>query len=323
MKINRVLVCGNDPISYVYTNKLLNTLNYVTIMPDASKVTELTTKGLVYYEDRKMYKDKIKVITELYENDIYDVIIVTYDDYDLNKILNSLIKNKSKLIIFSGIRTNAELIEKEIMAASEINKEILFSSINIRAVFEGGITKNLINAKKILVGKAYGSVGDESKEIVEQTFDDSGIRVEYEEKMDAYLKYMTAVMIPIFAGCCKFNGKLQNIDKYTTWMAMAAMDEACLSLQKKCIPETPEKIMKMVREKTKIILYLYLRYLRKNKKYNEWINFELKNNIESIIRLDASFRKIIGDFLPLKNWRCLEKFLILYGERHNNADIKK
>ena len=318
MKINRVLICGNDPISYVYANKLLNTLNYVTILTDYRRAQYLETQGLKYCEDKKIHNDKIKIITELKEDDIFDIIVVTYKDEELNNLINSLIRNKSQLIIFSGLRTNAEILEKEILATSSIKKEILFSNLNVRAIFENGGVKNVISSKKILIGRAYGEVSDYSKDVIEQTFNDTGISVEYEEKMDAYLKYMTALMIPIYAACCKFRGKIELIDKYTTWMALAAMDEACLALQKICIPETPDKVLKLVREKTKIIFYLYLRYLRKNKKCKKWIRYELKNNIEDIIKLDANFRKVVGDVMPLKNWRCMEKFLLDYKERINN-----
>ncbi len=310
MKINRVLICGNRPFTYICASKLLHSLNYVTMLHGGADKNNVVR----YVEKNKIYSDRIKVIDRLEDDDIYDVILIDYSNEHINKMLIDLINNRSKIIVFFGLRVDAMNISYEINATGKYKKEVIFANATLKSIFEKNVIKNTIPSNKIVLGHPKGEIKEEVKDVLEEVFDGCDLDIEFEENMDAYLKYSTAVILPIYFTVCKFNGKTEYIDKYSTWMSMAAMDEAMLALQKMCVPEVPSKVKTFVRNHTKILFYLWLRYIRKNKKYKKWINYEINNNKKDIEQLNLSFRKLIGDIIPLKNWKCLEKFLNNYNK---------
>lgn len=302
MKINRVLIYGNNPMANIYAHKLLHSMNFITIYDSSNMIK---SKDIIYKE-KNMINNRLKVINDLKEDDFYDLILITKLIHEDDKFIKELLNNKSRIIMFDGLRVDATRISDKINSIDE-NKLVLFSYSKIKAANYYKVTENFIDDEQIIIGHANKEIDDETREKIEEIFSKPMFSVKY-DNMDAYLKNVLCVLLPIYFATCKVNGKIEFIDKYTTWMTMAAMDEALLALQKKCVKENDE-VVKYVRNKTKLLFYLYLRYNRKNKNYKHWINYEINENIENIIELNIAFRNFLEDVIPLKNWRNLERYL--------------
>lgn len=298
MNINRVLIIGDDPIANVYTYKLLNNINYVTVMSGNANIT----KTLRYQYRNKVDENSVKVIDSLNKDDIYDIIICTYNGTKVSKILDMLLNNKSKVIIFSGLRTDIDDVLEKLKG-----KTVLFAYSELKAINQRGIIKNIIDKSRIYIGTINEELDKTTKDIIEKSFDESGFEIKYRDDIKEYIYSILVVMLPIYFMSFRYNGNTNYITTVSTKIVISAINEGLITLQSSGI-HISEDIKELLWTKKKHIFYLYLRYLIKDIRYKKWMKYELKSNFENIKNLNLGIKKLFKTNQFMLNWNKIEKF---------------
>lgn len=144
------------------------------------------------------------IITELQEDDIYDVIFVAIRYTQIPSIIDILKANKSKNIVFIGNNVTTRNLQESLK-----DKNVMFSFLST----SGYRKKNKVVAldlKKIRIG----SLNDNFDfKLMKEVFDKTKYKVIYESNMEDYLLCHVAFVIPLTFACYKTNGNLKKIKK--------------------------------------------------------------------------------------------------------------
>lgn len=153
---------------------------------------------------------RVPVVTELSEDDKYDVIFVAVRYTQIEDVLETLRANKSKNIVFVGnnLRTK-ELSE----ALSEKNVMFAFASSAGRRESDRVVSADM---KKITIGQLGNSLANQK--LVQQIFSGTKYKVTYEPNMEDYLLCHAAFVLPAAFACYKTDGDLRKVRKDAAYL---------------------------------------------------------------------------------------------------------
>ena len=95
----RILIYGAGVIGSLYAVLFSNAGYDVSIYARGYRLEKLRENGLLYLENKRIKKARVKLCSKLSDTDIYDFIFLTVRNNQLKKALRELRTNKSKCIV--------------------------------------------------------------------------------------------------------------------------------------------------------------------------------------------------------------------------------
>lgn len=124
----RVLVLGAGVLGSYLAHSLIKAGNDVTMLARGKRYEQLNNDGLVirHYFQRKTTIDKIKSISELKEDDLYDLVFVVMKYNQFPSIYSTIANNISENIVFIGNNADPKRMEADIQKLTKFKKNIGF-----------------------------------------------------------------------------------------------------------------------------------------------------------------------------------------------------
>jgi len=212
----KILIYGAGVIGSIFAGKITQKNYDVTILARGNRYNEIKEKGIILNNslNDKIIQVNIKLINILNENDIYDYVIVTVQNNQIDTILPILAKNKSPNIVF--VVNNPLGYENWI-------EMVGYNRIIIGFPSAGGERKNgIINyfigtgINKIFQSTTFGELnGKKTKRLKElyKIFRKSGFSPSINNKMDWWQKTHVAVILPISKALYRYNSNNYELAK--------------------------------------------------------------------------------------------------------------
>lgn len=201
----RILVYGAGVLGCSLTKNLTHAKKDVTILARGDWATSIQENGIKIKNKFFLFPSTTRphIITELKEDDIYDVIFVVMRYNQIPSILDILKANKSKNIIFIGNN-----VKTRSLAESLRDKNVMFGFLATSGYRE----KNkvvVLDLKKIIIGPLNHNNFD--IKLIKEIFNKTKYKVVYELNMEDYLLCHVAFVIPLVFASYKTEGNLKKI----------------------------------------------------------------------------------------------------------------
>ena len=195
----KILVYGAGVIGCELAHVLKMGKNDVTLLARGDWKDTLEKHGLVirHYLQMKTTTDKIKVTDCLSPDDKYDVIFVVMQADQVPDVLPAVAANVSRYIVFIGNNPWAEKTEVAAQADSPVKKEAAFGFMTAGGRRENGQVISIHIRARLTIGGRDGELSYAFQERIVRAFSDSGCRLTWENRMDAWLKCHMAEILPI------------------------------------------------------------------------------------------------------------------------------
>lgn len=209
----RYLVFGAGVLGCNLANNLLRAGRDVTLLARGKWADEIKNNGLKIKSKFSLRPtvSRIPVVTSLEPDDAYDVILVVVRYTQIESVMDSLLKNKTKNIVFVGNNVRA----KEI-AESMPEKNVMFAFASSAGHRESDYVAS-IDLKKITIGQLAGAKSNEK--LIGQIFDGTKYKVAYEPNMGDYLLCHAAFVLPAAFACYKTDGDLKKLKGSTAYLS--------------------------------------------------------------------------------------------------------
>jgi 2-dehydropantoate 2-reductase len=212
----KILIYGAGVIGSIFAGKIAQKGYDITILARGNRYNELKEKGIILKNclNNKIIQKNIKAIETLNTNDVYDYIIVTVQNTQIDDILPILEKNKSKNIVF--VVNNPLGYEKWIDMVG-------YNKIIIGFPSAGGERKNSVvnyfigtGIIKMFQSTTFGEIdGKITKrlKILYKIFKESGFSPSINKNMDWWQKTHVAVILPIAKALYRYNSDNYELGK--------------------------------------------------------------------------------------------------------------
>ena len=209
----RYLVFGAGVLGCNLANNLVRAGRDVTLLARGKWADEIKNNGLKIKSKFSLRPtvSRIPVVTSLEPDDAYDVILVVVRYTQIESVMDSLLKNKTKNIVFVGNNVRA----KEI-AESMPEKNVMFAFASSAGHRESDYVAS-IDLKKITIGQLAGAKSNEK--LIGQIFDGTKYKVAYEPNMGDYLLCHAAFVLPAAFACYKTDGDLKKLKGNTAYLS--------------------------------------------------------------------------------------------------------
>jgi len=244
----KILIYGAGVIGSIFAGKLAKKGYFVTVLARGNRYKEIIENGIVLNNSLNNKLDKIKVnITDtLSETDIYDYIIVTVQNNQINDILPFLAKNKSPNIVF--------VVNNPLGYENWINSvgydRILIGFPSAGGERQNGIVNYFIGKgiNKLFQSTTFGELnGKKTKRLnmLYEIFKKSGFSPSINNKMDWWQKTHVSVILPIAKALYRYQSNNYELSKsYKTLKIMVLATRELFSILKSNnIKITPTKLL--------------------------------------------------------------------------------
>lgn len=203
----KILVFGAGVLGCNLANDLFRAGKDVTLLARGKWAQEIQENGL-RIKNKFSFRTsvcRVPVVTELKEEEVYDVIFVVVRYTQLEAVIDVLRANKTKNIVFVG--NNVRAAE---LAAGLPEKNVLFAFASSAGHRERDRVIS-VDLHKITIGKLCGAPSGE--ELTRQIFAGTKYKVFYEPNMGDYLLCHAAFVLPAAFACYKTEGDLKKVKK--------------------------------------------------------------------------------------------------------------
>lgn len=207
----RILVYGAGVLGCNLAHDLYRAKKDVTILARSVWAAHIQQDGLVIKHLCRTTRDRIKVVTQLEQEDVYDVIFVVLQYSQINEIVPVLRENKSKTIVFVGNNLKAAEYEKALPG-----KKVLFAFYAACGRREK-TRVNSVTLGKITIGQANG---EGNWQLADAVFENTKIKVRKMADMDSWLKTHAVFILPMAYACYYADGNLKKLKKESTLLNM-------------------------------------------------------------------------------------------------------
>ena len=243
----KILVYGAGVIGSIFAGKMAKSRYDITVLARGNRYTEIKENGIILNNplNNKLDKINVEVIDKLCEWDIYDYIIVTVQNTQINEILPTLAKNQSKNIVL--------VVNNPLGYENWINS-IGYHRILIGFPSAGGERKNgVVNyfigkgIIKIFQSTTLGELNGKKTErlkILYNIFRKSGFSPSINKNMDWWQKTHVSVILPGAKALYRYQSNNYELAKsYKTLKNMVyATRELFSVLKSNGIKITPKKL---------------------------------------------------------------------------------
>ncbi|MDE7112686.1 MAG: NAD-binding protein, partial [Acetatifactor sp.] len=222
----KILIYGAGVIGCELAHVLKKGRNDVTLLARGEWRDTLEKRGLVirHYLQRKTTTDKINVTGCLNPDDEYDIIFVVMQADQVPDVLPMVAVNVSRYVVFIGNNPWAEKTEQTVNSGSSVKKEVAFGFMTAGGRRENGQVISIYASPHLTIGGRDGELSSVFRECLSETFSESGCRLSWESRMDAWLKCQLAEILPIgyvsYAVGCSLP-KASGVQRKAMWDATA------------------------------------------------------------------------------------------------------
>lgn len=243
----KVLIYGAGAIGSIFGGKLALSGVDITLLARGKRFEELKSEGLILKNaiNGNLERIKVSVINNLKENDIYDYIIVTVQNTQIDDILPILSKNKTSNIVF--VVNNPCGYQKYIDAIGYNRVMIGFPSAGGER--KDGIVSYFIGKGfvKIFQSTTFGEINGKETDRLKKLlhiFKKAGFSPSKNNNMEQWQKTHVAVIVPIGKALYKFNSNNYELAKsHKTLKKMILAIRECFDMLKRNgVKITPKKL---------------------------------------------------------------------------------
>lgn len=300
----RVLVFGAGVLGTYLAHSLIKAGNDVTMLARGKRYDQLNHTGLVikHYFQRKTTVDKLKVIDELKEDDLYDLIFVVMKYNQFPSVFLTLANNISKNVVFIGNNANPKKMELEIQELSKFEKKIGFGfqvSAGLRE--DSGRVVSIHGKGNVVFGDLHGDFS--LQEAVLSAFN-SHYKVTIEKDIEAWLLTHYTFILPMNSVLFinDFDAKKLSKSKADLNRMIEATDEGVKVLKENGINITPASQGKLISDYKKLYYFAMKIYFKLP------MNKVVSGSFDEIVALYKEFETLKNKTkVDIKNWNELEK----------------
>lgn len=203
----KILVYGAGVLGGNLAGNLLRAKKDVTLLARGKWAETIRKNGLVVKNKFSpgTAVSRVPVITELKQEDFYDVIFVVVRYTQLDGVLDALRANGSKNIVLVGNNVRAREY-----AGLLPGKNVLFA-FGMSAGHREADRIVGIDMKKITIGQLRDAPSNE--DLIHVVFDGTGYKVVYEPNMEDYLLCHAAFVLPAALACYHADGDLRRLKR--------------------------------------------------------------------------------------------------------------
>jgi 2-dehydropantoate 2-reductase len=299
----KILVYGAGVLGSYLAHVLVRGGNDVTMLARGQRVKELENDGIIisHYFQLKTTVDKVKVITTLLPEDVYDLIFVVMTYSDFQTVLPVLADNQSSHIVLVGNNADADAMQNYIKENSVVEKHVAFGM-----QLSGGHRKNgRIVCVRAGGGMELGGLDGALtwQPLLDKAFENAKYKLAYYENMDSWLKSHIVLILPLYYATCACDGDLRKAtgDKKLLNQVIGALDEGFKVLETLGYTITPASQTQLVRKK-RHMPYLALKFYTVTP-----LNRLVKGSHEEMVALNNAFDDLKRKAnISTPNWDELE-----------------
>ena len=208
----KILIFGAGVLGCNLARNLFRAGKDVTLLARGNWAEEIQTNGLRIKDkfSPRVSVSRVPTVTELRPEDTYDVIFVVMRYTQIGSVMDTLLANGTKNIVFVGNNVRAEEV-----AASLPEKNVMFA-FALSAGHRERDRVASIDLKKITIGQLSGAPSN--KELIGRIFDGTKYKVVYEPNIGDYLLCHAAFVIPAAFACYKTDGDLKKLRGNTEYL---------------------------------------------------------------------------------------------------------
>jgi 2-dehydropantoate 2-reductase len=243
----KILIYGAGVIGSIFAGKMSDKAYDVTVLARGARYDEIKTNGIILRNsmNNNILRAKVSVISDLDENDIYDYIIITVQNVQIDAILPIIKKNKSQNIVF--IVNNPLGYEHWIQGIGY--ERILIGFPSAGGERKDGMVNYFVGTgiSKLFQSTTFGELnGNHSKrlKLLVNIFRKSGFSPSVSRNMDWWQKTHVAVILPIAKALYRYNSDNYKLSasKETIKNMILGTRELFKILQDRTIKITPGKL---------------------------------------------------------------------------------
>ncbi|MGE7606984.1 ketopantoate reductase family protein [Peribacillus frigoritolerans] len=300
----RVLVLGAGVLGSYLAHSLIKAGNDVTMLARGKRFEQLNTNGLVikHYFQKKTTVDIVDVISELKEDDLYDLIFVVMKYNQFPSIYSTLANNISDNIVLVGNNADPKKMESEIQKLSKSKKNIGFgfqTSAGMRE--DSGRVISIHGKGNVMFGDLNGDLS------LQQTFKKAfgtHYKVKIERDIEAWLLTHYVFILPMnsLLYLNDLNTKKISKSKVDLNKMIEATDEGYKVLKENGVNITPVTQGKLISDYRKLYYFAMKIYFRLP------MNKVVSGSFDEMVALYNDFQKLKDNTkVNIKNWNELEE----------------
>lgn len=302
----KILVYGAGVIGCELAHELIKGGNQVTLLARGAWKEHLEQNGLVirHVVQFKTTTDPIQIIDQLNPQDDFDLIFITMQFTQIQKVLHILADNISRYLVFVGNNMDAEGTLKALTNISS-TKEIAFGFQGSGGRREKSKVISFHTRPRMVVGALHGSLSPAFQDLLKKAFQGTNYQLKWEKDMDAWLKCHMAFILPIAYVCYAKGYTLKHATRQQLNAIVDATIEAHQVLKKLGIPIRPdgeEEYFTEERQKCYRLLWI----MAKTPLGRLVASDHCRNAVSEMTALDEAFEKLRqkADF-PMPTWDLL------------------
>ena len=208
----KILIFGAGVLGCNLARNLFRAGKDVTLLARGNWAEEIQMNGLRIKDkfSPRVSVSRVPTVTELRPEDTYDVIFVVMRYTQIGSVMDTLLANGTKNIVFVGNNVRTEEV-----AASLPEKNVMFA-FALSAGHRERDRVASIDLKKITIGQLSGAPSN--KELIGRIFDGTKYKVVYEPNIGDYLLCHAAFVIPAAFACYKTDGDLKKLRGNTEYL---------------------------------------------------------------------------------------------------------
>lgn len=300
----RVLVLGAGVLGSYLAHSLLKAGNDVTILARGTRYEQLSEQGLVisHYFQKKTTVDRVKVISELKKDDIYDLIFVVMKYNQVPPVLWTIANNSSENIVLIGNHADPKRTEDEIGKLSTSKKNIGFgfqTSAGIRE--DSGQVVSIHGKGNVTFGDLRGDLS--LQHIVKRAFG-THYKVVIEKDIEAWLLTHYVFILPMTSLLYinDFDAQKVSRSKTSLHQMVDATNEGLKVLKENGVNIIPASLGKLISDYKKLYYLLMKIYFKLP------MNKFVSGSFDEIAALYNDFKKLKSNAnIHIHNWNSLEK----------------
>lgn len=300
----RVLVLGAGVLGSYLAHSLIKAGNDVTILARGKRFEQLNDNGLVikHYFQRKTTVDLLDVISELKEDDLYDLIFVVMKYNQFPSIYSTLANSISENIVLVGNNANPKRMEVEIQKLSKSKKKIGFGFQTSAGKREdSGRVVSIHGKGNVIFGDLNGDLS--LQETVKLAFG-THYKVMIEKDIAAWLLTHYVFILPMnsLLYINDFNTKRISKSKVALNKMIEATNEGFKVLKEHGVNIIPASQGKLISD------YKKLYYSAMKVYFKLPMNKIVSGSFDEMVALYNDFEKLKSNtYVNMKNWNDLEK----------------
>ena len=311
----KLLVYGSGVIGSYLAHALCSAGNDVTILARGEWKKQLAGNGLRirHHLQHKETLDHPRVISDISEDDTYDIVFAVMPYHEIGAILAPLSKLRTPLAVMVGNNMSPAAMRETILEKTVCEKQVLFgfqATAGKRDRENGVLICERAGAGAMDIGCLHSEPDEATKAALSAAFQGARYRLNWQLDMEAYLICHLAAILPIGYLAYACDGDMRASTGTQRKLMRMASREAYAMLRTQGVPILPVNDDKFYAPGARgaVMQFLYF-VMAKNKTIGDLVACEhCRNAYEEMELLDKAFEQVIArtpDY-PMPSWQSLK-----------------